>query len=59
MKLGNDIDHLKAVRALVWEKRISSPLFDCKCYASNLEALFGAMWDKYGEGKGPDHLVEY
>jgi len=59
VKLGTDLDYLKTVRSRVWENRLKSPLFDCKHYASNLEKLYDAMWDKYLEGEGPDHLTDY
>lgn len=59
VKLGVDHDYLKTIRNRVWEARISSPLFDCKCYATNLERLFYAMWDKYMTGEEPDHLTDY
>ncbi|KAL5012673.1 hypothetical protein ScPMuIL_011224 [Solemya velum] len=55
-KLGNDTEHLRAVRAKVWKARTSSPLFNCKMYSSNMEKLYEQMWEKYEQGLPPDHI---
>ena len=43
-------------RAKVWKQRIDSPLFCVKTYASDLEKVFKAMWDKYQNGEKTDHI---
>ena len=43
-------------RAKVWKQRIDSPLFCVKTYASDLEKVFKAMWDKYQAGEKTDHI---
>ena len=36
---------------------MTSPLFDTKLYARDLEKLFRRMWDRYEQGLPPDHLI--
>lgn len=48
---------LQAMKAKVWKARSSSPLFNTKIYASNLERLFDRMWKRYEQGLQPEHLV--
>lgn len=57
-KLGNDREYLQAVRAKVWKARLTSPLFNCKTYASNMERLFWKMWKNYEGGNSPTHITE-
>lgn len=56
VRLGNDREFLKAVRAKVWSARKHSPLFDCKYYVQDLEKLFRRMWKRFEAGLEPDHL---
>jgi len=58
VKLGNDKDYRRAIRAKVWEGRISSPLFDVRIYAKDLEDLFNKMWDKFRKGEKPNHITQ-
>lgn len=44
------------IRAKVWKQRIESPLFCVKTYASDLEKVFKAMWDRYQNGEKADHI---
>lgn len=57
IRLGNDRDHLRAIRAKVWKARAESALFDCKKYSEGLEALFVKMWDRHAYGKAADHIA--
>lgn len=50
---------LKAIRAKVWAKRSSSPLFNCQIYASDMERLFYRMWQRNGAGEKPDHITQW
>lgn len=56
VRLGNDRDYLRAVRAKVWKARVDSPLFDCKQYASGMEKLFNIMWKKFSAGEQADNI---
>ncbi|XP_069130169.1 UDP-N-acetylglucosamine--peptide N-acetylglucosaminyltransferase 110 kDa subunit-like isoform X1 [Argopecten irradians] len=56
VRLGTDRDFLRGTRAKVWKARLSSPLFNCEHYASNMESLYRKMWQRYEEGLEPDHL---
>jgi protein O-GlcNAc transferase len=56
IRLGNDREYLKAIRAKVWVARIDSPLFDCQQYAEGLEQLFKRMWKRFEAGMEPDHI---
>ena len=47
---------LMGIRAKVWKQRIESPLFCVKTYASDLEKVFKAMWDRYQNGEKADHI---
>lgn len=58
VKLGNDPDYLKSMRAKVWHRRTASPLFSIKQYASDLEDLLMKMWKKYEGGQSADHITE-
>jgi len=58
VKLGNDKDYRRAIRAKVWDGRISSPLFDVRIYAKDLEDLFNKMWDKFRKGEKPNHITQ-
>ena len=49
---------LRGMRAKVWKGRTESPLFNCKTYATDLERLFEAMWQKHAKGEKPDHITE-
>lgn len=57
-KLGTDKAHLKAMRAKVWKARLTSPLFNCKTYARNMELLYRKMWQKYVNGEEASHIVD-
>jgi len=58
IRLGNDRDYLKAIRAKVWSARAESPLFNVKTYTKNLEKLFIKMYDTYLKNDGPQHLID-
>lgn len=59
VKLGNDRQYLKAIRAKVWKARTESPLFNVKTYTSNLEKLYRRMWSRYERGEKPDHITDW
>jgi len=58
VKLGNDRNYLKAIRAKVWAGRTESPLFNVQKYTSNLERVYSKMWKIYESGKQPEHITE-
>ena len=58
VKLGNDRNYLKAIRAKVWAGRTESPLFNVQKYTSNLERLYLKMWKNYEYNKEPEHITE-
>lgn len=57
VKLGNDRNYLKAIRAKVWCGRTESPLFNVQRYTSNLEKLYKKMWKNYELNK-LDHITD-
>lgn len=57
IRLGNDREHLKAIRAKVWKARAESPLFDCQQYARGLEHLYLIMFERLKCGEPVDHIV--
>lgn len=57
IRLGNDREFLKAVRAKVWKARSDSPLFDCQQYARGLEKLYRIMYDRWLCGEPVDHIA--
>lgn len=57
-KLGNNKEYLQAMRAKVWKARELSPLFNCRSYAADLEALYARMWQQY-EANSIDHITEW
>ncbi|XP_052793386.1 UDP-N-acetylglucosamine--peptide N-acetylglucosaminyltransferase 110 kDa subunit-like isoform X2 [Mya arenaria] len=58
VKLGTDKSYLSAMRAKVWKARLTSPLFNCKTYARNLERLFWQMYKVYSQGSPPQHVTQ-
>jgi protein O-GlcNAc transferase len=57
VRLGTHPRELANLRSRVQEARMTSPLFDTKLYARDLEKLFRRMWDRYEQGLPPDHLI--
>jgi len=58
VKLGNDREYRRAIRAKVWDGRINSPLFDVRIYAKDLEDLFYKMWEKFRKGEKTSHIIQ-
>jgi len=58
VKLGNDKEYRRAIRAKVWDGRISSPLFDVRIYAKDLEDLVYKMFEKFRKGEKPNHITQ-
>jgi protein O-GlcNAc transferase len=58
VRLGNDREYLKAIRAKVWILRKQSSLFDAATYAHNLERLYFKMWERLQKGLKPDHITD-
>ncbi|CAF4791506.1 unnamed protein product, partial [Rotaria sp. Silwood2] len=56
IRLGNDPVYLKSIRAKVWSRRLTSPLFNTTLYTQHLEELFIKMWDRYKNNRLPDHI---
>lgn len=56
IRLGNDREHMRGMRAKVWKARAESPLFDCKQYAQGLEMLYSRMWTRHSNGEAVDHI---
>ena len=57
-RLGIEPQYLRKIRAKVWRARTSSPLFNCRHYAHNMETLFKEMWTKYENEEEVDHITE-
>lgn len=57
IRLGNDREYMRGMRAKVWKAREDSPLFDCRQYADGLEMLYTRMWERHGKGDAPDHIA--
>ena len=58
VRLGNDREYRRAIRAKVWEGRIKSPLFNVRIYAKDLEDLFYKMFEKFQKGEKASHIVQ-
>lgn len=56
VRLGNDSTYLKSIRAKVWSRRLTSPLFNTALYTQHLEKLFIIMWDRYKNNLLSDHI---
>lgn len=56
VRLGNDSNYLKSIRAKVWSRRLTSPLFNTTLYTQHLEELFLKMWEKYTNNLPSDHI---
>jgi protein O-GlcNAc transferase len=59
VRLGNDRQYLKAIRAKVWCARTESPLFNVKTYTTNLERLFYKMWENFCKEETPHHIINW
>lgn len=57
IRLGNDREFLKGVRATVWKARAESPLFDCQEYTRGLEKLYTIMYGRLKCGESVDHIA--
>ncbi|XP_076467451.1 UDP-N-acetylglucosamine--peptide N-acetylglucosaminyltransferase 110 kDa subunit-like isoform X2 [Babylonia areolata] len=57
VQLGTDLEYLRGMQAKVSLARKSSPLFNTKTYATNLETLFYQMWNQQEAHGAPDHLT--
>ncbi|KAJ2954228.1 hypothetical protein O0L34_g2471 [Tuta absoluta] len=57
VKLGNNAEYRKYVRAKVAKARVESTLFDCAQYARGLESLYEQMWKIYEAGDKPVHIT--
>jgi predicted O-linked N-acetylglucosamine transferase (SPINDLY family) len=60
VKLGNDKEYRRAIRTKVWDGRISSPLFDVRIYAKDLEKMEDNLkqflfckWKSFVNGRQP------
>ena len=58
VRLGNDEEYRRAIRAKVWSGRIESPLFSVRTYARDLEDLFHKMWSKFQKGEKVSHITQ-
>ena len=52
-ELAEHPERLARLRALVQERRLTSPLFDSTRFARHLEAAYRAMWARYARGEPP------
>ena len=58
VRLGNDVEYRRAIRAKVWSGRIESPLFSVRIYARDLEDLFHKMFQKFQKGEKVSHITQ-
>jgi protein O-GlcNAc transferase len=58
IKLGNDKEYLRSMRAKVWLLRTSSELFNIRAYTRGLESIYRKMWERYTQGLASDHITE-
>lgn len=55
-RLAANPAELKAIREKLQRNRDTQPLFDTERFTRNLEQAYRMMWEKYVEGKKPDHF---
>jgi predicted O-linked N-acetylglucosamine transferase (SPINDLY family) len=56
VRLANDRDALKQMRARLAANRLTTPLFDSRQFVRHLEAGYEAMWQRAIRGLPPDHI---
>ncbi|XP_033116203.1 UDP-N-acetylglucosamine--peptide N-acetylglucosaminyltransferase 110 kDa subunit-like isoform X2 [Anneissia japonica] len=56
VRLGTDPEYLLKVRNKVWLRRVESTLFNTKVYATDLERLCFAMFERFSKGLPIDHI---
>jgi predicted O-linked N-acetylglucosamine transferase (SPINDLY family) len=56
IELASSPQRLAAVRTRIQDNRLSSPLFDTRRFARNLEAAYTAIHARYQAGEPPDHI---
>lgn len=58
IRLGNNIDYRRSIRARLYNYRLSSRLFSVEDYASSMEDCYEKMFDRFNEGRAPTHILE-
>jgi protein O-GlcNAc transferase len=57
VELARNDDILKALRARLEQKRLTSPIFDARTFVNHLETGFEIIWDRYRNGDAPQHVT--
>jgi len=56
VQLAQDPERLALIRAKLERNRSSTPLFDTRSFAANLETAYTRMMDRFEAGLPPDHI---
>lgn len=56
-QLSSDAAALKSIAGKLQKNLQNSPLYSTATYCRNLEQAYEAMWQRYQQGKPPEHLV--
>jgi predicted O-linked N-acetylglucosamine transferase (SPINDLY family) len=56
IELARNPARLQQVKEKLWRNRLSTPLFDTRLFAKNIEAAYAEMYRRYQEGLPPDHI---
>lgn len=56
LRIASSPNELEEIREKLHQNRNTAPLFDTVRFTRNLEAAYGMMWQRYVDGKKPDHF---
>lgn len=56
LNLASDSQDLNTLREKLLQQRVSAPLFDTAIFTRNLEKAYSVMWQRFLEGKKPEHF---
>jgi predicted O-linked N-acetylglucosamine transferase (SPINDLY family) len=57
IELASNAEKLARIRRKLADNRLTTPLFDTKRFAKNIEAAYTAMYERHHAGLTPEHIV--
>ncbi len=57
LELAANPEKLAGIKRKLAQNRLTTPLFDTKLFAKNIEAAYIAMHERHRAGLAPDHIV--
>jgi predicted O-linked N-acetylglucosamine transferase (SPINDLY family) len=57
IELASNAENLARIRRKLADNRLTTPLFDTKRFAKNIEAAYTATYERHQAGLAPEHIV--